>query len=677
MRVSFFPSQSQRELIPIIQNELRRNSSTSHVRVLGEPGIGKTKLVLEATKVDDLSSLVIYCTASQFRDSDLMNQILRADNHFSVILIIDECDSDNRFYIWNKLQHRGPRVKLISIYNDYDPIAGSGITELEIEHLKDEQILTIIREYGVAKETADLYLQFCGGSPRMARHTGKILSSYPEDPSKLLTEDYLYQNFYVDFGREDVNSPVVKQRELVLKHLALFKRFGFGGTLVDEARVIAKMVEAANSKITWSRFQEIIDYLQKRKILQGYNTLYITPKALQIKLWVEWWQVYGNSFDYESFVDDLSPKLIEWFNEMFKYAAESGPSAKIVRELLGPDGPFQNTDFLNTKLGSSFFLSLTEADPKSALKCLMSTIGTWDKDSLLGFTEGRRSVVWALEKIAMHRDLFPDAARLLLALGEAENEGYSNNASGVFASLFSLAHGRVAPTETAPMERLPVLKEAFKSESNERRKLALNACNKGLQSGHFSRSSGAEFQGLPRIPNYWKPKTYGEWWDAYSQVWQLLSEKLEHLSEDDRKEAVGILLGRVGSLGRIPALGNMIVNTVETITEKEYASEKQIIETISKILFHDDSYIDNKGLPTEVRQRFEEIRDRLIGSDFPSLMQRYVGMDIVEDLLIEDRAKVDRVKPHLEKLAKQSIENPRLLESELSWLVTTEAKNGK
>ena len=107
MRFPFFPGQPQNELIANIQNELRRNDDTVHVRVWGEPGIGKTKLVLEATRTNDLSPLVIYCSASQFQDSDLMNTLRREDNQFSVVLVIDECDPGSRFYIWDKLRYRG------------------------------------------------------------------------------------------------------------------------------------------------------------------------------------------------------------------------------------------------------------------------------------------------------------------------------------------------------------------------------------------------------------------------------------------------------------------------------------------------------------------------------------------------------------------------------------------
>ena len=40
-------------------------------------------------------------------------------------------------------------------------------------------------------------------------------------------------------------------------------------------------------------FKKLFNDLKKRKILQGEFTLYITPKVLHIKLWTEWWDIYG------------------------------------------------------------------------------------------------------------------------------------------------------------------------------------------------------------------------------------------------------------------------------------------------------------------------------------------------------------------------------------------------
>ena len=665
MRFPFVSGQSQNELIASIQNELRRNNDTVHVRILGEPGIGKTKLALEATRTEDLSSLVIYCSASQFRDSVLMNELLRDDNQFSTVLVIDECDLDSRSYIWNKLRHRGPRIKLITIYNDYEEKSGD-ITYHDTPPLEDEQIRNIIiREYQISADQAGRWTELCDGSPRVAHVIGQNLLNHPEDLLKPSGTVDIWERYIV--GGADPDNQEIKETRRVLRYIALFKRFGFERFVMAEAQAIAQEVG-----IEWNRFQEIVDDLKKRKILQGEFTLYITPKALHIKLWTEWWDTYGRGFDLEEFIQDLTPKLVEWFCEMFKYAAESEAASRIVEDLLGPNGPFHDDGVLKTRLGSRFFLALTEASPKSALRCLMRIMKDWNKEDFLHFTEGRREVVWALEKIAMRGDLFADAARLLLALGEAENEDCSNNASGVFAGLFSPAYSRGAPTEAAPTDRFLILKKAFESGSKTRRLLALEACKMGLQPMRmWRRTVGAEYQGLRPEPKQWEPKTYGELWDVYRQVWQLLVEQLERLPADEREKGVVILLEHAPELGQIPTLIDTIVDTVGTLAKKIYVNKKQVIATINSILFH-----DGKELPAKTRQRWEQLMNELVGSDFHSMMQRYVGMNLLEDEFDEDGNHANQAQPQIEKLAQQAVDTLSLLQAELHWLVKSEAQNG-
>ena len=672
MEVQFIPGQSQSELIANIQNELRRDDDTVHIRVLGEPGIGKTKVVLEATRAADLTPLVIYCTASQFRDSDLMSQMLRDDNNFSVVLVIDECDADSRYYIWNKLQHRGSRIKLITIYNDHDPISGDGISPFTTLRLDDEQIRTIIRGYNVSPEQADRYIEFSGGSPRMAHHVGKTLQLYPGDPSQLLTDDYLYRCFYIDFKTENPNSLEIQQRESMLQYIALFKRFGFERSVVTEAQAIAKKIEEHNPQINWNYFQRTVDNLKKRKILQGEFTLYLTPKALHIKLWTEWWQIHVNSFDLEEFTRGLPPKLIEWFYEMFVYAAESEAASQIVKDLLGPNGPFQNDEYLKTKLGSGFFLALTEANPRYALNCLGCTVGTWNRETLLQFKEGRREVILALENIALRSELFADAASILLALGEAENESFSNNASGVFIDLFASGIGKLAPTEASPLDRLPILKGAFESGSKEQRALALKACSVALKPRSSSITYGTQFQGLREEPEMWMPKTYGEIWDSYKEVWRLLDNQLARLPDDESKECAMILLGRAREISRIPDLAEMVVETISAIVEKRYVNDKHVIEIISQILHY-----DGDDIPVESRVLWKQLMDKLVTPDFQSMMRRYVGMELLEDRLLDDDQNfADLAQPKIETLSQQAVDTPSLLQSELDWLVTAEAKKG-
>jgi hypothetical protein len=77
-----------------------------------------------------------------------------------------------------------------------------------------------------------------------------------------------------------------------------------------------------------------------------------------------------------------------------------------------------------------------------------------------------------------------------------------------------------------------------------------------------------------------------------------------------------------------------------------------------------------------MHKRLERFRDELIGSGFSALLRRYAGMDLLEDKFDEEGKPVDQVQPKIEHLAEQAIKDNALLESELPWLVTEEARNG-
>ena len=669
MQVPFVLGESQDRLITKIQNELRREGHSDPLQVWGDPGIGKTRLVLEATKTDDLSPRVIYYrSVSQFRDSALIDELLHGDSQLSAVVVIDECDPHSRTFI---PRNQNPQVKVITISNDCDGILGD-VSEWEVQSLDSKRTREIIQGYGVPDFQADRHTDICSGSPFMAQHVGKILANFSGDASKILSEDYIYEQFYIDFEKEDPTGEEVKLRRRVLRHIALFKQFGFERDVSNEAAAIAQKVEESDGSTTPMIFQEIVADLRKGKILKGEFTLQITPKALHIKLWKEWWDTYGRTFDLAGFTQDLPSKLQDWFYQMFKYAAESKKPLEIVKDLLGPKGPFQNDAHLLLSFGSNVFLVLAEADPKFALECLKRTVGQCDRETLLRFT-WRRNVVWALEKIAMLGDLFVDAARLLLALGEAENETWSNNASGVFAGLFSPAYEVLAPTEVPPIKRLPVLREAFESPSKPRRLLALEACKVGLQPiDRWGRAIGAKYQGLRKEPEFWRPETYGELWAVYEQVWQLLFEQLDRLPEiDEQKIGVGILLENANQLVKHTNLSNMVADTIQVLSKKSFVDNRLLIKTVVELLHY-----RGNDLPDDVKQRWEQLKDELVGSDFHSMMRRYVGMNLLVDTVDENENYLEQGPPQIHVLAQQAVENPSLLEFELHWLVTVDAYNG-
>lgn len=666
MEKDFVSGDQQQSLIDKLRMELRRNQGPVHIRVWGEAGIGKTRLVLEATDVDDLRPPVIYCDAVKFRDSNLMTEILR--DKFSAVLVLDDCDPDTRAYVWNRFQYHSPRVKIVSIYNERDD--SSGISYFDVPPLEEIHISSIIQGgYGIPKDQADRWARECSGSPRVAHVVGWNLINNPEDMLKPPGTIDVWERYIV--GSDDPSDPEVRLRRIVLRHLALFKRFGYGRPVAIEARAIAGMIQKADPQITWPRFQEIIRNLRLRKILQGENTLYISPKLLHVKLWIDWWNTYGEGFSLDE-VASLPPSLLDWFFEMFEFAAGSPVASQTVKVILGENGPFQqNQGLLREGLGPRFFRYLARAEPGAALECLKRTVGTWSKEKLLQFTTGRREVIWILQEITQWKTLFADAARLLLALGEAENETWSNNASGVFSKLFSIIQYRLpSRTGASPQERFPVLKEALESDSKERRALALRACDQALK-----RVLWGSVIDSPRVvgkePELWAPQTYGELFDAYCQVWQHLFDKLDVLPDDERREAADILLRNARTLAWYGNLSGMVIDTVNELSQRPYVDRKRVLEVVIQILHY-----DGQRFSEETRHRWEELRSRLTGTDFASLMKRYVGMDLLEDKLDEEGNQIDQVQPRIEELAQRAIENQALLRPELNWLVTTEAKNG-
>ncbi|MEL7658733.1 MAG: hypothetical protein AAGU75_22815, partial [Bacillota bacterium] len=261
-------------------------------------------------------------------------------------------------------------------------------------------------------------------------------------------------------------------------------------------------------------------------------------------------------------------------------------------------------------------------------------------------------------KIAVWKDLFIGAAKLLVILGEAENEVFANNASGVFADLFSPGPGRVAPTEASPEDRFPILEVTLNSASAERRNLAIKACDKALDTGSFTRMVGAEYQGVKKEAQLWEPKNYQEIINNYMRVWQLLNSNLESMPD-------------IRGLSRFPEIAQIVLIDITKLAKKSYCDKKQIIDAIEGILHY-----SKKELPLEIVQKWKLLRDSLVGTDFHSLLERYAGMDLLVDRFDEDGNYVDKVSAHIKDLAQQSIANPNLLEPELTWLSTSNAENG-
>ena len=666
LAVEYQAGPAQTRAINDLRAALRGNSGDAlHIRLCGDPGIGKTKIALEATAVPDLEHLVLYFErATDFLSSPLRSELLRDDNHFWVILVVDECSPTDRTLIWQNLNRVGPRLKLITIYNDTDQMDLS-YAYFEPPPLELEQITYIISSYGVPEEAAKRWSAFCGGSPGVAHVLGANLANNPDDLLRPGPLENVWERYVV--GYDDPNAQHVKDRRRVLLYLGLFKRFGFEKFVAAEGDEIQRLIERDDSHISSAYFKEIVTALRSRKILQGDATLYITPKLLHIWLWSQWWKIYSSGFHAGDFFKSLSPALQGSFADMLVYAEASAAAQDVVESLLGPSGPFYDADFLKSRRGAGFFLRLAEANPAAALRCLEDTVGNWTREEVLQFTTGRREIIHALEKIAVWRELFRAAARVLLLLAAGENETWANNATGVFAEMFSNGIGKVSPTEAPPNERLPVLREAISSSSPEERQVALRAISVALKVQGISRVLGTEHQGLRRDAQLWIPKDRAEHVDAYRQLWLLLRESLSTLEQEEKSTGVDIVLERAWDLLFVDELSDLVLDTIEEISRRQWCKPATLIKRTSTILQY-----RKPQLSPHLSDRLQKIRSSILGEGFPAQLRLYAGTSILDRAPGEDTL----VEQALASLAAEAVQDHALLMPNLAWLVTKEAENG-
>ena len=677
MKPNLHLGEKQKEYLENFRKNLRINDKPVHIRVIGEPGIGKTKLVNEVTNQEDLSPLTIYVEdPTKLTHNDFLSDIQNKEKTFCV-LIVDECNHTEQAKIWNQLKDKSPNIKLITIYNEPDPYAFGGATIYrDPPALDDEQIGEILEEYGVQKEESGKWIDFCKPSPRAAHIVGLNLRENPEDILKSPDTVPVWDRYIA--GPLKFESEEFRRRRTVLLWVSLFKKFGFEGRFTEEAKKIWEKIRQYHG-IEYGDFLEIIKKLKNMKILQGQKTLYITPKILHIYLWTKWWEEFGGSDMFHpkeliiaeetSIPESEHENLLSWYFEMFQYASQSPKASEVVKELLGPGGIFENDEMFKTRLGPDFFLNLAKAEPEAALSFLKRKILTKNKDELKEFQLGRREIVWALEKIVFKKEFFIDAARVLLALAEGENENISNNATGVFVSLFLPAPGKVSHTQLPPKDRIPILHEAFNSNSHEKILIAIKACDAALQLRYFTRIVGKSEE-LSSEEQGWAPTSPGETLEYCKEILNLLINKLEILEESEKNEAVKTILNNTRSLIIIPEFSDKILNILEEMFVKYNIDNELIVENILNIL-----RFEKDNLSNELKIKLNQLEKKVTGDDYHSRMKRFVGMDIKVDWSLETINHKDIRKKDIEKLVSESLD-PEILKPELEWLNTFKAKNG-
>ena len=612
----------QEKLIKEIRAALHENA-IQHIRVIGEPGIGKTRLVLEAVSDDNIAPSVVYVpSGEEFQKSKLFKELLKPDRYYSVTLVIDDCDNRDRTSIWKALKGRS-EIKLITIDHGPDETHDRAMRTYHCPPLADEQIKNIL--FGYLQQNADLHnwAGWCSGSPRVAHLVGENLKSNPDHVLKSPADVPIWDRYIV--GHKEMDSRDAEQHRTVLRHIALFHRFGFESPVSHESEFISCLVKEIDPGMTWGRFQEIVKHYRDKRILQGSHTLFIVPKALHVHLWLDFWKNHGRGFQFQSFMERIPSSMERWFLQLFIYAHEASAARDVVKNILSTTGPFSDHDFLVSETGLRFLNYLSEADPSATLALLERTVKAWSHEQLYVWHTGRQDIVFALEKIAVWDEFFTRAVNILIPMALAENASYSNNSKGLLLSLFNFGLGWAA-TQAAPSKRLPILKDLVMSNDAGRRALGLEMCQQWLETEGGFRVIGAEHQGLKPTIEFWRPETYGEVFDYWREVLRFLRVEMKGFNATDRNRVAEVLITASEDHVRIEAMAGEVMDILFELADDKAINRKSLARFVIRTLHGNTDNLDKKILA-----RVRQLDKVLTGTSLWERTERYVLYSIWEE----------------------------------------------
>ena len=551
-----------------IENIIIKLKDVQPVRLIGHSGLGKTRLALEATgrKIGLKKQCLYYELGIHGNLADFMGFIMSNQNKEG-ILIVDSCNEEEHKTISSTVKNLTSFSLLtIGISNK-----SKDSSTILIDRNRQREIVKIIISNSIgkthSKSDIDYLSNICEGYPWMAvRFCQEIVSKGIKDFHSTIPRTFIKKLL---FGGDSDGDETEYN---VIRSCSVFSTFGF---LDDDLRGILEEFEKENLEeqsefirehvfdgdISRNKFYAICKkYLQQDIIEKRGKYFMVKPTVLAISLATEWLLETPPSQIIE-IIEKLQGKpLSHSFVERLKDLDQLDKAKQIVHELFGPESPFGSAEVLNTAWGSQLFRYVVEVNPKSMANTIYSSFYHLTNEELIKIKEGRRNLVWALEKLCFRKESFTKAIKVLFVFAKSENENIGNNSTGQLLHLF---HIHLAGTETSLDDRYQILK-AFLAKTDEKSKsLALKCISSALSNHNFSRMLGAEQQGSGAPLKDYTP-THQEVVRYWKNIFNLLLEEYDD-SHKFKNEIKGIFLDSFSSMFTINEI-QLVFDAIEKAT---------------------------------------------------------------------------------------------------------------
>ena len=492
---------------------------TRLIRLTGLSGVGKTRLVYEALRPsngdnpdqDSLSASCIYISYEGL-SSDLLGLIAHfADNNYSAIVVVDDCPASIHDRIANIVGQS--LLSVVTIFHEPQQRRGDSYPLILTPEEMGDVVENILREdlhlSGRGEGAIKAVASFAQGFPQIA----KLIAEFHRAPTmdELSDRAKLFQKL-LSCG-ENPNDITL----LTAQSIALFRTIGGSTAKLESHMSIIRGLFCP--QITEFDYRRSIEAQKKRRVIQRVaDTLALTPRPLAVALAANFFSFFPPGRWKDAVATLAEVGLLREFQRRIEELEFSDRAEELGEMFLEVGLPFEDEGYLLTGTGSRMFRSLTALSPLTAIK-IAKVLNKTSIDVLQNAKNPRRDLVRALELLVWEPETFLDAAELLLRLAAAENEGWTNNATGAFKQLFSL---HLSGTKVPALERLTVLRNAIKSPEPAIRSVAIDALGAALEFRHFSRMDDTTMGGKRDAQKDWQPKSDREALDYWRECFLIL-----------------------------------------------------------------------------------------------------------------------------------------------------------
>lgn len=530
------------------------------IRVQGDPGVGKTRFVMEALRGTGLESLVAYVANASELTGELLGH-LASDGRTSV-LVVDDCPAEQHASLAARLPD-DPKIRLVTI--GHLGTAAARRPTLQVDPMDDDSIETLLARtfISLSDEARRFVVDHAAGNPRWAN----LMATRVVDAPIAQAADLILRNDLGNF----VSTMLPEGRDLfIATALALFERVGWDRERSDERNLLADFLGVSQAEISATGAE-----LDRLGIFSRHGRYrMVGPHPLAVYLASRGWEIHGHGITGEllgNLSDSMALALFRRVADLGRFA----PAQAGLIELMGADGPFSSLEAIERSRSGRLLTQLAIVLPDEVTRRLSTFLDDATDDELRELTSIRRDLVWTLEKLSWHTETFAPAANCLLRLAQAENESYGNNATGTWRSLF----GALIPaTAASPEARIDYLQATARSPNPNIRRLAVAAATRATDTRRESTMVSGELQGGVLVEPRGRPGTWGEVWSYQAQAIDLLALLGNDPDLSVRTDAQTSLLKAINALVGVPQAWESLRQAIIDLPALHVGSRQEIRE---------------------------------------------------------------------------------------------------